>query len=52
MDSIERDWQLVGRRAMDDINSAYVPHYNLFDLGVRYTTRCKGISTTLRVTAK
>jgi iron complex outermembrane receptor protein len=45
------DWQLVGSRAMDDINSAYVPHYNLFDLGIRYTVLIKGISTTLRLTA-
>jgi outer membrane receptor protein involved in Fe transport len=36
---------------MDDINSAYVPHYNLFDLGIRYTVLIKGISTTLRLTA-
>jgi iron complex outermembrane receptor protein len=45
------DWQLVGSRAMDDINSAYVPHYNLFDLGIRYTVLIKGISTTWRLTA-
>lgn len=45
------DWQLVGSRPMDDINSAYVPQYNLFDLGIRYTTRIKGVSTTWRVTA-
>ena len=48
---LNSDWQLVGSRAMDDINSAYVPRYNLFDLGIRYTTRIKGISTTWRVTA-
>jgi len=45
------DWQHVGRRAMDDINSAYVPQYNLFDLGVRYTTLLWGRSTTWRITA-
>jgi iron complex outermembrane receptor protein len=45
------DWQHVGRRAMDDINSAYVPQYNLFDLGVRYTARFLGRSTTWRLTA-
>jgi iron complex outermembrane receptor protein len=44
------DWQLVGSRPMDDINSAYVPQYNLFDLGLRYTMRIKDISTTWRVT--
>jgi len=36
---------------MDDINSAYVPHYNIFDLGLRYTTRVWGKSTTFRFTA-
>jgi len=48
---LNSDWQLVGRRAMDDINSAYVPQYNLFDIGIRYTTRIGGVSTTWRVTA-
>ena len=32
------DWQHVGRRPIDDINSAYTPQYNVFDFGVRYTT--------------
>jgi iron complex outermembrane receptor protein len=45
------DWQHVGRRAMDDINSAYVPQYNVFDLGVRYTTRVLGKAATWRLTA-
>src|SRR5262249_12845852 len=36
------DWQHVGRRAMDDINSAHTPQYNLFDLGARYTTQIFG----------
>jgi iron complex outermembrane receptor protein len=45
------DWQHVGRRAMDDINSAYVPQYNLFDLGVRYTTQLGDNSITWRLTA-
>jgi len=48
---LNADWQHVGRRAMDDINSAYVPQYNVFDLGFRYTTRVRGKSTTWRVTA-
>jgi len=48
---LNADWQLVGRRAMDDINSAYVPQYNTFDLGLRYTTRVWGKSTTFRLTA-
>jgi iron complex outermembrane receptor protein len=45
------NWQHVGSRAMDDINSAWVPQYNVFDLGIRYTTRIGGISTTWRFTA-
>jgi iron complex outermembrane receptor protein len=45
------DWQHVGRRPIDDINSSYTPQYNLFDFGVRYTTRIKGKITTWRVTA-
>jgi iron complex outermembrane recepter protein len=45
------DWQHVGRRAIDDINSEFTPQYNLFDFGVRYTTRIAGRATTFRVTA-
>ncbi len=45
------DWQHVGRRAMDDINSDYVPQYNLFDLGLRYTTNLGDSSITWRITA-
>ena len=45
------DWQHVGRRPMDDINSAYVPQYNLFDLGLRYITHIGDNSVTWRVTA-
>ena len=45
------DWQHVGRRAIDDINSEYTPQYNIFDFGVRYTTKIKGKVTTWRVTA-
>jgi iron complex outermembrane receptor protein len=45
------DWQHVGRRAIDDINSEYTPQYNLFDFGVRYTTKIMGKLTTWRVTA-
>jgi iron complex outermembrane receptor protein len=36
------DWQHVGRRAADDINSYYVPQYNTFDFGGRYSTRVFG----------
>jgi iron complex outermembrane receptor protein len=44
------DWQHVGRRAIDDINSAYTPQYNLFDFGIRYTTRIGEKLTTFWVT--
>jgi iron complex outermembrane receptor protein len=44
------DWQHVGRRPIDDINSAYTPQYNLFDFGVRYTTHMFEKPTTWRVT--
>jgi iron complex outermembrane receptor protein len=43
------DWQHVGRRPIDDINSEFTPQYNLFDFGVRYITRIKGKATTFRV---
>jgi len=45
------DWQYVGRRPMDDINSSYTPQYNVFDLGARYTTKILGKVITWRVTA-
>jgi iron complex outermembrane receptor protein len=45
------DWQHVGRRAIDDINSEYTPQYNTFDFGVRYSTKVMGELTTWRVTA-
>jgi len=30
------NWQFVGRRPIDDINSTYTPAYNVVDLGVRH----------------
>jgi iron complex outermembrane receptor protein len=45
------DWQHVGRRPIDDINSTYTPQYNTFDLGVRYTTKVFNRVATWRVTA-
>jgi iron complex outermembrane recepter protein len=45
------DWQHAGRRPIDDVNSSYTPQYNLFDFGVRYTTRLfEKYATTWRVT--
>lgn len=48
---LNMDWQHVGRRPIDDINSTWTPQYNTFDFGVRYTTRVFGKVTTWRVTA-
>ncbi len=45
------DWQYVGRRPLDDINSAYTGAYNTFDVGIRYTAKLFGKLTTWRVTA-
>ncbi len=45
------DWQHIGRRAIDDINSEYTPQYNVFDFGVRYTRKFLGKVITWRVTA-
>lgn len=45
------DWQHVGRRPLDDINSTYTPQFNTFDLGVRYTAKLFSKMTTWRVTA-
>jgi iron complex outermembrane receptor protein len=45
------DWQHVGRRPFDDINSAYTLQYNLFDFGLRYSARVLGKLTTWRITA-
>ena len=44
------DWQHVGRRPADDMNSYYVPQYNDFDLGGRYSARVFGNLTTWLVT--
>ena len=45
------DWQHVGRRAIDDINSEYTPQYDVFDFGLRYTTKLCGKLTTWRISA-
>jgi iron complex outermembrane receptor protein len=44
------DWQHVDRRPLDDVNSTYTPQYNVFDLGVRYTSALLGRVTTWRIT--
>jgi iron complex outermembrane receptor protein len=44
------NWQLVGRRPIDDINSTWTPAYNVVDLGLRYAHPVMNRMTTLRVT--
>jgi iron complex outermembrane receptor protein len=43
------NWQLVGRRPIDDANTAYTPAYNVVDAGVRYAHALKGVATTWRL---
>ncbi len=45
------DWQHVGRRPIDDINSTYTPQFNTFDVGVRYSAKVLGKIATWRVMA-
>jgi iron complex outermembrane receptor protein len=42
------NWQFLGRRPIDDINSLYTPSYNVLDLGVRYARPIAGKLTTWR----
>jgi iron complex outermembrane receptor protein len=44
------NWQLVGRRPIDDINSGYTPAYNVLDLGLRYAHPMLKRMTTWRLT--
>ena len=43
------NWQLVGRRPIDDENTSYTPGYNVVDAGVRYAHPLKGVATTWRL---
>jgi iron complex outermembrane receptor protein len=44
------DWQHVSRRPVDDMNSYFVPQYNTFDFGGRYSARVFGKLATWLVT--
>jgi iron complex outermembrane receptor protein len=44
------NWQFVGRRPIDDINSLYTPAYNVVDVGVRYVRPIKSKIATWRLT--
>jgi iron complex outermembrane receptor protein len=43
------NWQLVGRRPIDDINSTWTPAYNVLDLGLRYARPVMNRMTTWRL---
>ena len=43
------NWQLVGRRPIDDANTAFTPAYNVVDAGVRYARAVKGVAATWRL---
>jgi iron complex outermembrane receptor protein len=43
------NWQLVGRRPIDDVNTAYTPAYNVVDLGVRYAHSLPQAALTFRL---
>ena len=43
------NWQLVGRRPIDDANTSYTPAYNVVDAGVRYAHPLKGVAATWRL---
>jgi len=43
------NWQLVGRRPIDDANTAYTPSYNVVDAGARYAHRFMGAIATWRL---
>ena len=47
---VSLNWQGVGRRAIDDINSAYTPSYNIVDLGMRYRHAIANTFATWRLT--
>jgi len=43
------NWQLVGRRPIDDANTAYTPSYNVVDAGARHAHRFMGAIATWRL---
>jgi iron complex outermembrane receptor protein len=44
------NWQLVGRRPIDDINSTWTPAYHVVDAGLRYAHPIKDSLATWRLT--
>jgi len=43
------NWQSVGRRPIDDINSTYTPAYNVVDIGARYARTVMNRVATWRI---
>ncbi len=43
------NWQAVGRRPIDDINSTWTPAYNVVDVGARYARTIMNRLTTWRI---
>ena len=43
------NWQRVGGRPIDDVNSAYAPAYNAVGLGVRYAHSLSQAALTFRL---
>jgi len=47
---LSANWQSVGGRPIDDINSTYTPEYNVVDLGARHARTIMNRLTTWRIT--
>jgi iron complex outermembrane receptor protein len=47
---VSADWQLVGRRPIDDLNTAWTPAYTVFDLAGRYAHAIGRAVATWRLT--
>ena len=43
------NWQLVGRRPIDDLNTAFTPSYHVVDAGARYAHALGGAVATWRL---
>jgi iron complex outermembrane receptor protein len=44
------NWQLVGRRPIDDVNSVYTPVHSVVDAGIRYAHSLQQAALTFRLT--
>ena len=44
------NWQAVGRRPIDDVNTSYTPSYHVVDLGMRYRHAILNTAATWRLT--